>query len=147
MKKFAAALALVSMCTTSAFAGGVDTVFTSVEAYEADQQTFELEPGAMSQADLQPLTGDVDKSRGDDVVAGIIIGGIIGLIAADALDRDDHYHHRPHRPHRQVVCYAQNARGQMFRAYGRRARPVQDAAMNKCFNHSRRCRPAGCQVY
>lgn len=157
MKKFASVLAMVSICAQSAFAGGSETIFTTAEEFEAVHQTYEVEAGAMSQADLQPLlAGEAEKSRDGDIIAGIIIGGIIGAIAADALDRqNDRYdrdHYRPGRPNRpgqpgrpgygrppvrQVACYAQNARGEVFRSIAQRAQPAQDSAMRKCFQYSR----------
>lgn len=45
---------------------------------------------------------------------------------------------------RRWVCYAENRRGQLFRAVGRNQGQVQRRAMNQCFNYSRQCRPLGC---
>jgi hypothetical protein len=48
-------------------------------------------------------------------------------------------------PWRRVTCFAQNARGQTFRASAMRARQAQDMAMRQCFRVSRFCRALGCR--
>ncbi len=50
----------------------------------------------------------------------------------------------PPRP-RPVICYAQNARGQIYQGRGRNAREAQNNALDACYSFSRRCAPAGCQ--
>ena len=51
----------------------------------------------------------------------------------------------PIRRRGRVACYAQNRRGQLFRAIGQHPRRVQRRAMEYCFQYSRYCRPMGCQ--
>lgn len=46
---------------------------------------------------------------------------------------------------RPVECFAQNARGQTFRAVGWNARNTQREAINYCYQYSRRCRALGCR--
>ena len=106
-------------------------------------QVVELDEGAMSLFDLQATQGyknqfSHDPDRGD-VLRGIIIGAIIGAIAAEHLERDHRYDHR------NVTCYAKNLRGHVFRAQGRRPRAVQARAMDKCYRESRYCRELGCR--
>jgi hypothetical protein len=136
------------------------------------QFSVETEAGAVNGAELE-LLGHAQPVRNNDgdIIAGIIIGGIIGAIAADALDREDEgrfnngRHHGPRydgrggrhnggrhdnnfgRPrYRTVTCFAQNLRGQIFRVTGQQARNVQRRAVNKCYQQSASCRPMGCQV-
>lgn len=104
-------------------------------------EKIEMEEGAMAPKALRPLNPAVQDANNRDVVIGIIIGGIIGAIAADAFEDQ----HRPRRPHADVICYARNARGQIFRAIGQRPRQVQDRALIKCERNSYRCRPMGCE--
>lgn len=120
--------------------------FQSAEQFANEQQVFELEDGAMNPEDVQALqtpaaapAGNTTYGRGDDLARGII-GGIIGVIA-DQYDRD----HRDRGYRGQVTCFAQNRRGETFRAVGNRARPAQQAALKKCYRVSRDCRPAGCR--
>ncbi|MBX2993909.1 MAG: hypothetical protein KF681_03790 [Bdellovibrionaceae bacterium] len=146
MKKMILTLAAVSAFATSAAWAQSDDGFQSAEQYASEQQVFELEPGAMSAQDVQALqtseaatSGNTTYGRGDDLARGII-GGIIGVIA-DQYDRG----HRDRGYRGQVTCFAQNRRGETFRAVGNRARPAQQAALNKCYRVSRDCRPAGCR--
>ena len=59
--------------------------------------------------------------------------------------------HRPHRhdypSYRRVICYAQNRRGDTFRARGESRRWTQERALEKCYAYSRHCRPLGCELY
>lgn len=54
---------------------------------------------------------------------------------------------RPVPPSNEVVCYAQNTRGEVFRAFGWNRFIVQERAMDKCEAVSRSCRPLGCRYY
>lgn len=84
--------------------------------------------------------------RGGDVAAGAIIGGVIGGIIGGAIGGGRHPHPMP-PPHggpgypgdRQVVCYARNARGQVFRAFGWGERRTQNEALSKCERTSEYC--------
>lgn len=112
------------------------------------EERDEYERGPMRREDTERLRGPgrhedrTTRGRGDDF-ARDLIGGIIGAIADQAFERD--HARRGYRG--QVVCYAQNRRGEMFRASAPRARMAQMRAMNKCEDSSRwgRCRPMGCQ--
>lgn len=98
------------------------------------------------------------KNNAGEVIAGAVIGFIAGAIAAEALDlqisRGDHRDRRngrwnpPRRtpPRPQVVCYAQNTRGMVFRAYGYVAQQAQRQALNLCYANSFACRPMGCKI-
>lgn len=127
MMKYIVAVAMLFASAQPAFAttdvwSQVD--FNQIEAADFNQQG-ELE---------------VHEARGKGAaIVGGIIGGIIGgLIIADHLDR------HPHK-YRNVVCYAQNRRGRVFSAIGRRARLAQQRAMDKCYAASAFCRPLGCE--
>lgn len=74
----------------------------------------------------------VTPARVDRVEVGVGIG-----------DDDDDY--RPGRT--RYVCYARNARGQVFDAVGYSPSRVQRRAVNNCENYSRFCRAAGCRSY
>lgn len=116
--------------------------FASAEVESLDQSAvLEQEDGAIANQDLETLlTQSTTAYRSDSgAIIGGVIGGIIGAIAADRWDRGHH------RPGRFVTCFAQNRRGEMFRATARRARAAQDLAMRKCFAYSRACRPVGCR--
>lgn len=105
------------------------------------EQVYELEEGAMSIDGFNALDTEVElKGRNEAAIIGGIIGGIIGAIAADQFDRDHHNRGR------QVVCYAQNRRGEVFRVIGSNARLAQNLALDKCERRSLRCRPMGCQA-
>lgn len=138
MKKTMLCALSVLMLGTSAFAN------TEAEIL-APSAVIEQEDGAISSQDLQALieqhpAAEWRGQRNDGgAIVGGIIGGIIGAIAADKWDRGHH------RPDRFVTCFAQNRRGEMFRATARRARAAQDLAMSKCYDYSRSCRPAGCR--
>jgi hypothetical protein len=54
-------------------------------------------------------------------------------------------HPSPPPRHEPVACYAQNQRGEFFRAVGRNPRGVQQLAMKRCLRTSRSCRPLGCR--
>lgn len=72
-----------------------------------------------------------------------------------------HYHPPHHRPpggypgrpaypppgygYYEYTCYAQNARGMVFRATDDTPRRAQRQAMDKCYSISRFCDPAGCE--
>ena len=47
-------------------------------------------------------------------------------------------------PAANYVCYAENARGETFRATGLFPRRVQQRAMNRCYDYSYRCYQLGC---
>jgi hypothetical protein len=49
------------------------------------------------------------------------------------------------RPVQVVACYAQNARGKMFRARGYDQRQTSQQALNACYRISRQCRLMGCE--
>lgn len=102
-----------------------------------------------------------EDRREEAIVAGVL-GGIIGLIAAEALDNDNGRHSPRDRydrndrggrddwgrgpaRNRTLFCFAQNRRGEIFRARGQSARIAQEKALDKCYQASRMCRPAGCQ--
>lgn len=144
----------------------------TMDAYnqQLDEQMFESEEGAISDWELQTMADPQAMKRDNtgEIIAGVIIGGIIGAIAADALDRQDEGRYNngrghggfgpgrhPGRPgpivrpgpiYRQVTCFAQNRRGEVFRVTGQQARRVQERAMDKCQARSLQCRPMGCQV-
>lgn len=140
MKKFVV-IALSALMAVPAFA---------VNGIADENQVIEQEQGAMDPAELEATSDEntfYRSSTGEAIVGGVI-GGIIGAIAADRWDRDNGY--RPGRPGRPgadrwVTCYAQNRRGETFRATARRARMAQDQAMRKCYQYSRACRPLGCR--
>lgn len=72
---------------------------------------------------------------------GDILKRIAGdVIRAELLDRE--YGRDGYR--RQITCYAQNGRGEVFRASGNRPQQVQARAIDKCYAYSRNCRPVGC---
>lgn len=75
---------------------------------------------------------------------GRVIGGIIrGVVESGALDND--HSRRGYRG--QVTCYAENRRGDRFKARGNRPRFVQDEAIRRCYNYgSRQCYAAGCRT-
>ena len=52
--------------------------------------------------------------------------------------------HRPPVYPRSVVCYAQNARGPVFRGHAYRPFVARQIALDNCYSRSRRCFPAGC---
>lgn len=116
---------------------------------DSNAQIIEQEQGAMNPADLEAMGDETTFFRSNDgaAIVGGIVGGIIGAIAADRWDRDNYRPGRPGRPGRDrwVTCFAQNRRGQTFRATARRARVAQDQAMRKCYDYSRACRPLGCR--
>ena len=122
-----------------AMLGSVSLANTEIEALD-QTAVVEQEDGAIAHQDLETLMSSQSseyRSDGKAIIGGVI-GGIIGAIAADRWDRDHH------RPDRYVTCFAQNRRGEMFRATARRARAAQDLALRKCYDYSRSCRPAGC---
>lgn len=110
----------------------------------ADQQ--QMRPGRPDQPEYQrpPNYGDHYRDRqGREVNVGNVIARvIIGAIGADSLDRD-HYRRGYHG---RVQCYAQNRRGQIYKAAGARPYSVQQQALNKCYNRSYECRPMGCRT-
>ena len=93
--------------------------------------------------DIQGSTDvEVQNARGrGGVSVGIDWGGGSIVIGPD----------RPHRPgypsFRRVICYAQNRRGETFRARGESRRWTQERALEKCYAYSRHCRPLGCERY
>lgn len=91
-----------------------------------------------------PSYGDHYRDRqGHEVNVGNVIARvIIGAIGADNLDRD-HYRRGYNG---RVQCYAQNRRGQIYKAAGARPYSVQQKALNKCYNRSYECRPMGCRT-
>lgn len=135
MKKFVV-IALSALMAVPAFAT------TQV----ADAQIIEQEAGAMNPADLEAMSDENTffRSNTGEAIVGGVIGGIIGAIAADRWDRESYRPGRP-GPARWVTCFAQNRRGDTFRATARRARMAQDQAMRKCYQYSRACRPLGCR--
>lgn len=50
----------------------------------------------------------------------------------------------PGYPTGPVTCYAENARGHVFEAWGYRPGIVQNRAMNECYTYSRMCYQMGC---
>ncbi|MCB0386140.1 MAG: hypothetical protein KDD43_12170, partial [Bdellovibrionales bacterium] len=52
----------------------------------------------------------------------------------------------PGYPTGPVTCYAENARGHRFEAWGFRPGIVQDRAMNECYAYSRICYRLGCDA-
>lgn len=141
MKVLVSFLSAVMFAAQPVFAAGVE-----LSADQSLEQVQEYNEGAMSLFDLQAVAPDAaelqsfDASAGD-VIGGIIIGGIIGLIGASIIERDGH--HKWHG--RNVTCFAKNKRGEVFRASGRRPRAVQARAIDKCYRFSRVCRPLGCR--
>lgn len=146
------ASALLSSPMAFAEVQDVDTV--------ADQ-VIEIENGAMSQDATDALTPpQISLQRNGRNTAELI--GVIGAIAADQIGFD-----RPGRGgrggrggpgddgwgggpggggwNRDFVCYARDARGNLYRAIGPNPRRVQDRAMLKCQSNARFCRPQGCQ--
>lgn len=116
MKKLSTLIAALALSTQTAF------------AMEPMPQVFDLEAGPVPMEELAPIAipMEVEKARGEDILIGIIVGGIIGAIAADAFDQ------RNHRPNRDIVCFAQNRYGEVFRSFGRNARVVQNHAIDRC---------------
>lgn len=118
-----------------------------------------IESGEVSGAELQQMSleGSEFYSETGEVIAGGILGGIVGAQSAEqwAGDMDNEALRRrrgpgwgPGRPgpgRRIVSCFAQNRRGQVFRARGWNPRMVQQQAMNQCFSVSRFCRALGCR--
>lgn len=126
---------------------GTSALANTEAALFPEMHVIEQEDGAIAPQDLELLTlpqqGEWrSHSKKGEAIIGGIIGGIIGAIAADRWDRGDRGHHRPGR---YVTCFAENRRGEVFRATARRARAAQDLAMQKCYDYSRSCRPLGCR--
>jgi hypothetical protein len=132
--------------------------FAQNQNVNADDQIIELEQGAISPeaaAALTPPVMQLNRDRGAEIVGGII--GIIGAIAADQIDRDHGGHNGPGHGgpghggpghggghNSDVICYARDGRGNVYRAAGPNARRVQERAMDKCERNARFCRPQGC---
>lgn len=117
-----------------------------------------IESGEVSGAELQQMSSEGSEfySETGEVIAGGILGGIIGAKSAEqwAGDMENEVLRRrgpgwgPGRPgpgRRIISCFAQNRRGQVFRARGWNPRLVQQQAMNQCFSVSRFCRALGCR--
>lgn len=137
MKKIFA-LALVSMMTLPAFAQ-YDYDYSRGERHE-DRRDRRGDHRRDERWDDRR-----DDRRGDrDVNVGAIIGGVIGaIIDSDRIDRD--HSRRGYRG--RVTCYAENRRGERFRARGHRPRFVQDDAIRACYNYgSRQCFALGCRT-
>lgn len=139
---------------------GLMMIAPSVQAQRADR------PNRQGQHQQTPRHQSAEDRREEAIVSGII-GGVIGLIAAEALDRDDdrygrgrgdgygrggyndRYERYPRYPQPQprgvVFCFAESRRGEIFRARGQSARVAQAKAMDKCYMSARMCRPVGCQ--
>lgn len=132
----------------------------SVDAYsDEERQIYELEVGAMPYDEAQALQQEMQlnrdhrRNRSDRDRGAEIIGGIIGGIIDNAInDRDGRPGHGGpgwggpgHGFDREVVCYARDARGNLYRAIGPNPRRVQDRALDKCERNARFCRPQGCQ--
>lgn len=71
-------------------------------------------------------------------IPGLIIGGLIGATIANS-GQDD-------RP-RGYVCYSENRRGEIFRARSRSRDWASEKALDRCYEFSRSCRPAGCEAF
>ncbi len=144
MNKMILALASVLMVGATSFANAevVDVTASGL---------VEQEAGAMNPVDLETLGDETTfyRSNTGEAIVGGIIGGVIGAIAADRWDRDNGNGYRPGRPGngfgRAITCYAQNRRGEIFRATARRARVAQEVALEKCYDYSRACRALGCR--
>lgn len=126
MTKYIVTVAMFFASIQPAFATDVwnQVDFNQIEGIELNQEN--------------ELDANYARGKGGAIVGGIIGGIIGGLIIADHFDK------HPHK-YRHVVCYAQNRRGQIFRATGNRGRWVQERAMDKCYATSRFCRPLGCE--
>lgn len=127
------------------------TVSAMVLPLQGFAQTIDHESGAMSREEASQLGPQMNFYGNDGAaVVGGIIGGIIGAIAADAWDKQHPGHGGGWGPGHGpgdgfITCYAQNRRGEMFRASSRFARVAQDRALEKCYDVSRACRPMGCR--
>lgn len=142
MKKFMM-IACAALLTAQPLLAQEAEVAASEEA-----QVYDLEEGAMTMDSVQLETESELKGRNGGAIVGGIIGGIIGAIAADQIRRDhDRDHHDGRHPiPREYVCYAENRRGELFRAVSFDPNRAQDRALDKCEQVSLRCRPMGCQV-
>lgn len=163
VKKILLSLALVgALPSTLAFGDEM----TTAEAYEDQldaQQALKFGKHPLGEVDTFARRGNNNDDVGRDIAIGVI-GAIVDHIG----DRNGRDHRRPParpgRPgrgdgwdngwdnggwghgRRQIVCYAQNRRGQRFQSVGVIERRVQRRAMNECLDMSRQCRPLGCRV-
>jgi len=141
-----------------------ESVEKSVEDQTAviDFEAAAIDPKDIEESNMVELSY---VSRNGERIVGSVFGGIMGVISAIAWDNrhndcerergnNDRCRNRYGRPNRPgqpgrsgelVTCYAQNRRGENFRAASYGARRAQQRAMDKCQSNSRFCREQGCR--
>lgn len=137
------------------------TAFAQNQTQDVDY--YDLEVGAMPYEESQATESnsasnsrvELQRNRGAEEAIGVI-GGIIGSIidngrgggrggGGGGWGGGDGPGDGGGRIDRDVVCYARDRRGNVYRAAGPNPQRVQDRAMAKCERNARYCRAQGCQ--
>lgn len=96
---------------------------------------YDFEIGPMPGSEVYALNAILNEQMYLQQTKGII-KQIISALPAEIVDRRGFQS--------EVICYAQNSQGLVFRTAGNSAQRAQNHAMNTCSEYRKICEPLGC---